>query len=90
MKKLLHNKNTDRIDEIYRRYLSDDKVRRTLMNDIMKLNENGCPLSSPFDSPDTMIVCGVLMTYIGINQWLLMMSAKAGSPNISETLTKRR
>ena len=84
------NTKTDRIDEIYRKYLSDDKVRNTLMKDILKLNEDGCPLSSPFDSPDTMIVCGVLMTYIGINSWLLSMSAQAGSSNVSETMTKRR
>ena len=89
-KQKFQSMKTDRIDEIYRKYLSDDKVRNNLMKDILRLNENGCPLATPFDSPDTMIVCGVLMTYIGINSWLLSMSEQAGSSSISETLTKRR
>lgn len=78
---------TDRISEVYRKYLSDDKVRNALMKDTLKLNENGCPLATTFDSPDSMIICGVLMTYIGINQWL---SAQSEVSNMYETLTKRR
>ncbi len=88
-KQKFQSMKTDRIDEIYRKYLSDDKVRNNLMKDIIKLNENGCPLSTPFDSPDSMIVCGVLLTQMGINQWILDMSSEMGNSNISETRMKR-
>lgn len=79
------NINPNKIDEIYRRYLSDDKVRNNLMKDIMKLNEDGCPMSSLFDSPETMILCGTVLTYMGINQWIFKMSSDTGKPTISET-----
>jgi|WetSurMetagenome_2_1015567.scaffolds.fasta_scaffold164867_1 hypothetical protein len=87
-KQQLQSNNTDRIDELVKRYLSDDKIRKTLKNESLIIDQTRNCFCDHFDTPESLILTGTLMIFMGMDQWKQSNSPEEGSSRLSETLLK--
>ena len=85
-KQKFQSMNTDRTDEIYRRYLNKESVEKALGNRTVSHDQmKECCYPFPENAEDK-IISGVMLMFMGINQMIV----EEGGGSITETLKKCR